>query len=226
MPAHHVAVVAGKDGDGILAEPKVIELGQYRANATVYLCNKAEIFLFGPPILFRGGEALTVELLPQTISQWDVLSECVARAGIQRNLLQRMFVVKGTVIRRMRFDEGDKHEERFAAVLFEKFTRLCFNELRFGKFKRQSADKRTPEIFSITEVRFVAFGEKKFRVIAHAVDFFVANGAFEMFFNRGPFLEPPLRRKLIAQMPLAEITGAVIGIANQLGQAAKLPRQR
>src|SRR5438105_9407981 len=137
-----------------------------------------------------------------------------------------MFVVKGTVIRRVRFNEGDKHEERFAAVAFKKFTRLCFNELRFGKFKRQSADKRATEIFSITEVRFVAFGEKKFRVIAHAVDFFVANGAFEILFNRGPFLESPLRRKLVAQMPLAEITGAVIGIANQLGQATKLPRQR
>src|ERR1700737_3647281 len=114
-----------------------------------------------------------------------------------------MFVVKGTVIRRMRLDKGDKHEERFAAGTFEKFARLCFNKLRLGKFKRQSADKRAPEIFSITEIGFVAFGNKKFCVIAYAVDFFAANGAFEMFLDRGPFLEPPLCRKLVAQMPFA-----------------------
>src|SRR5712692_2874242 len=130
-----------------------------------------------------------------------------------------MFGVKGTVIGRMRLNEGDKHEERFAAVAFKKFTRLCFNELRLGKFERQSADKQAAEIFSITEVGLVAFGKKEFRVIAHAIDFFVANGAFEMLLNRGPFLEPPLRRKLIAQMPFAEITGPVIRIAKQTRQA-------
>src|ERR1700736_196975 len=127
-----------------------------------------------------------------------------------------MFVVKRTVIRRMRFNKGDKHDERFAAVAFKKFTRLGFNELRLRKFKRQRADKRAPEIFSVTEVRFVAFGKKKLRVIAYAVDLLGAEGALEILLNRGPFLESPLCRKLVAQMPLAEITGAVVRIGQQL----------
>src|ERR1051325_4931723 len=136
-----------------------------------------------------------------------------------------MFVIERPVVWRMRLIKSNEQDKRLVAMALEKIVGFEFEKSRLRKFKGKRANKWTTEGLSFVGLRLITFAEKKFCVIAFWRVFFSAAGAFRIFLGRRPFLKAALRKRFIAQMPFAEVTGFVIRIGKHLRQTKKIARQ-
>src|SRR6266536_6651671 len=118
-----------------------------------------------------------------------------------------MFVVKRTVIGRVRFHKGNNENERIATMFFDKFACAFFQKLRTRKFERQVADSQLRESSALF-VRRDARCDEKIGVITAVV-------------SRNPFVKSSSRRPFFAEMPLAYVCSPIIFVLHQLREDAK-----
>src|SRR5260370_33193443 len=128
-----------------------------------------------------------------------------------------MFVIERTGVRRVRFDEGDEGDKWSVAINFQKFTRLDLDKFRLREFVGHVARECPTEIFSV--IRLFPFRDQEFSIIGNAFNFVIAQSALERFFDGNPIFETALSAKLLADMPVPKIAGAIAAIANQLAKA-------
>ena len=142
MRAQAVAVVARVHDNSVVSQTESFEAGENGTNALINQCNQSEIALFDAPI-FLGSDAkkqlsrqpLSIQncfgLLPfphQTITQWNIFALRKRGRRIELNLIERMFIVERTVVRRMRFYKTNNENERIALMFFDEFAGMFFRE--------------------------------------------------------------------------------------------------
>src|ERR1700687_3606835 len=114
-------------------------------------------------------------------------------ARLDLNFIERMFIIPGTVVRRMRFEECNKEDKWFPLVTGEKIAGMSFEKLRFAQVPLQMSGK-TPADTPGLLVRLQASRDEELRVVGKR--FFVAARA-KLFrvaiFGRNPFFEAMLR---------------------------------
>jgi len=159
-------VVARQRDDGVIAEVELVELVQDCPDTAVDFCDQSEISLFSLAVVLRRWILIPKEFLPETITERHILAENIIRGGIKTNRIKRMFVIEGTVVRRMRLEESNKQNKWLMPVALEKIAGFGLEKLRLGQLKWQRAGKIDTEILSIVHIWFVAIRQKELRVIA------------------------------------------------------------
>src|SRR6266404_275770 len=97
-------MITGVNDDRVLAQSRVFDVRQDRADALIYESDEPEIKAAD----FSGPISSCSVLLPfarQPITQWHIFTERDRRAGIDVYLLERVLIVEGAVVRRVRLDK-------------------------------------------------------------------------------------------------------------------------
>src|SRR2546421_1464154 len=118
-----------------------------------------------------------------------------------------MFVVERTIVRRMRFDECNHQNERVTLMFLDKLARALLEKFWSRQLNRQVTDGYLREP-SILFVRRDSFRDEKICVIAVVV-------------SRNPLLKSAFGRPFFAEVPLSDVSSAVILVGHQLRQNVK-----
>jgi hypothetical protein len=143
MGAQAVAVVARVHDNSIVSQTESFDAGEDGTNALIHQRNQAEITLLNTPIFLRSdakkqlsGQPLSIQnrfrLLPfphQPITQRNVFALRTRGRRIELNLIERMFIVERTVVRRVRLYKTNNENERIALMFFDEFACAFLEEL-------------------------------------------------------------------------------------------------
>src|ERR1700731_1525031 len=127
---------------GIIGHAAIFETCEDLADTLINQRHKAEIFLFQLSIIVDSETELeltncsafildcsvSLPFTGQAISQWDIFPLRLQRCQIDIYLVDWMFVIKRTVVGRMRFDEGHYQNKRLFPIPLNEFAGVLLNK--------------------------------------------------------------------------------------------------
>ena len=134
----------------VIGQAGTLKTGENRTDALINERNKAEVFLFKFSIIvdretklkltygsaFILGCSVLLPFTGQPVSQRKIVPWVLESCRIDIHLVNRMFIIKRTIVRRMRFDEGHHQNKRISPIPLNEFACVLLDKSGLRQLKR------------------------------------------------------------------------------------------